>query len=234
MWKVISPRCARETATVLQQTLNEFFPKEETLILNWGNSYIGNTPNEQVFGNKTSSVFRSVNKQEFFKLCKSLGTVPAVTQWEGPCFQHHANLQDGQGVKFVDKEEDFIPGILSTKQIKGVEYRVFFCYDGPMHIFKKVKLDRESPSSSIQNSVNGYGYEKNSKTLKTIPKLRELLISDTIKVKNKLELSYGAIDFILENTTHNLYILESNSAPTIFDEGVMYSFADTINKQFGE
>lgn len=233
MYKVISPSSCRESAKVLQETLNDFYPTEREIVINWGNSEISRTPSHLVFGNKTNAVARSANKAVFLSLCKDLETVPVISSYEGPCYQHHAYLQDGQGVKFVDKESDFIQGVLTTKQIIGDEYRVYFCYDGPKQIYRKVKLNQHTPNNPIQTSVNGYGYEKNPTTLRTITNLKDILTSDTEKVAKRLEMSYGVVDFIVSKGDYSVYILECNSAPTLIDEPTLTTFAKYIALNVG-
>lgn len=232
MWKVISPRMARESAETLQHTLNHFHPIEEEIKINWGNSgFSANDPRE-VFGNKCEAVYRSARKDVFFQLCKKMGTVPVVTEFGGPCFQHPDPMgHNGSGIRYVTEASNFVPGLLSTKQIKGTEYRVYFCYDMVPKIYMKVPLTEDTPENPIQNSHNGYGYLRNPPSLKKIENLKEILLSSTKEVANKLELSYGAIDFIV-STDYTVYILESNSAPTLFSEELVDGFAEQIARRF--
>lgn len=232
MWKVISPRMARESAETLQHTLNHFHPIVEMVKINWGNSIINATDLREVFGNKCEAVYRSARKDVFFQLCKKMGTVPVVTEFDGPCFQHpDPTGHNGSGIRYVTGASEFVPGLFTTKQIKGTEYRVYFCYDMVPKIYMKVPLTEDTPENPIQNSHNGYGYLYNPPALRNVDNLKEILLSSTKEVADKLELSYGAIDFIV-STDYTVYILESNSAPTLFSEALVEGFAEQIARRF--
>jgi len=233
MWKVISPRCCRETATVLNKELNETYPHEKEVILNWGNSNITRYNVMNIFGNAPQAVYRTVNKKECASLLDDLGHVPVVTEYTEPgVFQHLGFYSNGKGVKFVTNSTDFNSDLFSTKKVTGKEFRVYFCYK-PLDIFKKVKLDKNTPDSAIQNSLNGYGYQKNPKELTDILDLKKYLTQLTTSVMNRLEISYGAVDFILEDETNLIYILEVNSAPTLFNYPLIEKFATIINERLG-
>jgi len=232
MWKVLSSRICRESAATLEHTLNLLHPIEENIKINWGNSSFSINDPREVFGNKTEAVFRSARKDVFFKLCKKMGTVPVITEFDGPCFQHYDSAgHNGSGIKYITNQEEFIPGLLTTKQIKGNEYRVYFCYDMIPQIYMKVPLSEDTPENPIQNSHNGYGYLRNPPSLKKIENLKEILLSSTKEVADKLELSYGAIDFIV-STDYTVFILESNSAPTLLSEELVDGFAEHIARRF--
>lgn len=231
MWKVLAPPVCRDTAQSLQSYLEVVAPNKGVKI-NWGNSGFLRTDASQVWGNKVEAVQRSANKYKFFELCKDMGTVPIINSFNGPCFQHHDPLgANGSGIRFVATEEDFIPGLLTTKQVKGSEYRVYFCYNAKPLIYLKTRLTDETPECPIRNSHNGYGYMRNPPQLRTIPNLKEVLLSYTEEVSNKIELSYGAIDFIL-SAEHTVYILESNSAPTLFSEELVEMFGNEFIRRW--
>lgn len=232
MWKVLSPRICRESAATLEHTLNILHPINEDIKINWGNSSFSINDPREVFGNKTEAVFRSARKDVFFKLCKEMGTVPVITEFDGPCFQHYDSAgHNGSGIKYVTDSSEFVPGLLTTKQIKGKEYRVYFCYDMAPMIFLKTKLEDTVQNSAIQNSHNGYGYLYNPSTLRSISNLKKILLLSTEEVKNKLELSYGAVDFIVSED-YTVYVLESNSAPTLFTEALVDEFASQFSRRF--
>lgn len=234
-YKVISPRSCRESAQSLMETLNDVYPPDRDVIINWGNSYVSLHDPLHVFGNKLEAVGRSANKKVFFELCKDLGPVPVVTEYSEPgVYQHHANLSDGRGVVFVDSPENFVRGVLSTKRIVGTEYRVYFCYDMKPMIFKKVKLDDSAEDHAIQCSTNGYGYIENPRELQAIDNLKSILLNYTARAAKRLELSYGAIDFIVEKDTYMVYLLESNSAPTLITTDLVLGFASEISNIFGK
>lgn len=228
MWNVLSPRVCRESATSLQAALNDMYPIHHTIKINWGNSDFSLHNPVEVFGNKTEAVARSANKHTFFALARGLGTVPVVNTYLGPCFQHRDALgHDGRGVVYVDKAEDFLPGYLSTQKIEGEEYRVYFCFDAKPIIYKKVPL------------VDGYGEVHNSTThgydtqpnLKKIPGLRKVLTDMTKAVANRLELSMGAVDFIVDSE-HTCWVLESNSGPTLLSQELLEMFASAIGERY--
>jgi hypothetical protein len=233
---------ARESAETLQYTLNHFHPIEEEIKINWGNSGFNANDPREVFGNKCEAVYRSARKDVFFQLCKKMGTVPVVKEEDeySPGYFIHDDPtgHNGGGVRYLGVGEPHIvvlkaiqEGKLVTKQIKGTEYRVYFCYNMVPKIYMKVPLTEDTPENPIQNSHNGYGYLSNPPSLKRIENLKEILLSSTKEVADKLELSYGAIDFIV-STDYTVYILESNSAPTLFSEELVDGFAEHIARRF--
>jgi hypothetical protein len=228
MFKVIAPRVGRESAAVLESYLNDPVV-EENITLNWGNSGFHRHDPREVFGNKPEGVFRSSNKHVFFDLCKNLGTVPVVTEYSGPCFQHFdPGGHNGSGLKYVDSPEDFLPGVLTTQEVKGREFRVYFCYNMVPLIYEKVPLSSEVVEAPVHNSHNGYGYKKFNST---ISGLKDILVDYTQKVARRIELSYGAVDFIMSED-HLVYILESNTAPTLFNTDLCEGFAAAIKENF--
>lgn len=235
MWKVISPRSCRESAQLLQTTLNEMYPRHQQpeKIINWGNSSVSMHNPVDIFGNKLEAVQRSANKILTFKLCKHLGTVPQIQGgYDGPCFIHTNPLgQNGSGVVFCDKEEDFIGGHFTTKQIKGKEFRTYFAYGSVIGIFKKVQVEGDS-QSLVRNSHNGWGYLSSPPELNRIKDLKKYLKELTLDVSNALELSYGAVDIILEDDTHKLYILEANSAPTLITLDLVEQLVTKLNNHY--
>lgn len=232
MWKIVHPSICKETALVLQDVLNESYPVEREVKVNWGNSNITWHEHTHVFGNKLEAVARSVYKRGFFHLCKDLGTVPVCTSYEGPCFQHRvSNGSNGVGVTYVDREEDFMPDFFSTKEIVGKEYRVYFCYNMPYQYYEKMPIG-EPTSTHLQTSGNGWGYGSARPAFARISGLKNILKELTTSVANRLELSYGAVDFKLSKD-HTAYILESNSAPTLFNIELVESFAAAIKEKLG-
>lgn len=231
MWRIISPASCKDSAKVLQDYMNDAHPISRLININWGNSRLSLSNPVEVWGNKLEAVARSADKARFFSLLKDDGTVPVITEFAGPCYQHPDPYgHNGSGIRYVDREEDFIPGLLTTKQIKGEEFRVYFCYDSPPKIYKKAPLS-DGLDSPIRNSHNGYGYMTNPPELREVPNLKEVLLSLTKQVANKLELSHGAVDFILSRG-HKVYMLESNSAPTLFDHSLVGMFGDTFIRRW--
>lgn len=227
MWKILSPRSCRSSAETLQSYLNSYAEREHIVKVNWGNSGFSLNNPVEVVGNKAEAVARSVNKAHFFQLCKDLGTVPVVSSYEGPCFQHYDQFShDGRGVKYVDRQEDFIPGVFTTKAINGLEIRSYFCYDMQPMLFAKALLPGHSPTP-VQNSLN-YGY---TPLLPKVTGLRKIVEEMTRDVANRVELSYGAIDFILDRE-HTVWVLESNSAPTLIKEEIVQGFTEEFAKRW--
>ena len=223
MWKVISPSICRSSAETLESFLNVNHPIERNVKINWGNSQLSLHDSRDVFGNKLEAVGRSADKQRFFDLCEDLGTVPVVKEYNGPCFQHLDRFsQNGRGVVYVDNPADFSRNVLTTKAIKGIELRSYFCYNSKPVIFTKAKLP-DGADTAVQNSTN-YGYKKE---LPKFTGIRSVIEELTKQVANRLELSYGAIDFIVDKDGL-VWILESNSAPTLITEEVCDVFAKAI------
>ena len=238
MWKVISPSVGRETAEVLESYLNVGHPIERDVKVNWGwsgySSSLGNIPSE-VWGNKREAIARSVNKRTFFNLCKDLGTVPVVKEEDeyahGYYIHNDVTGHNGSGLHYTDSMVDALLGIyegkLVTKEVKGQEFRVYFCYGMPHMMYAKVPLTDDIPHNPIQNSFNGYGYMPATPYLKRVSGLKGILSEYTKKVAARLELSYGAVDFIMDEE-YTVYVLESNTAPTLFNETLCINFATSI------
>ncbi len=236
-WRVISPRKCRESAQVLQEQLNSIKPIEEERVINWGNSIVSLHSPANLFGNKLEAVGRSSNKARMFDLLKGLGTVPIITrenagEFDG-CFVHFDPLgQNGSGITY-NTQCIYEEGVLKTGKIPGDEYRAYFAYGEVGAIYRKVRVEGNS-SHPVHNSVNGWGYETNPKTLRTVRGLRGIVQDYTIKAANRLELSYGAVDFIY-GTDGYVYILETNSAPTLIESSLVLFFAEKIvNHVYGE
>jgi hypothetical protein len=234
MWNVISPRICRESAESLGAYMNINYPIEHDMKVNWGNSsYSINNP-LYVYGNKAEAVGRSANKQLFFDICKGQGTVPVISYevFTERCYQHFdANGHNGSGIKFVANEEDFTPSLLTTKEIQGEEYRVYFCYDMEPQIYLKAPLSDDVSPSAIRNSSNGYGYMANPPKLKRIKDLKHYLLTLTKEVSERMELSYGAVDFIVDSN-YTIWVLETNSAPTLFNEALLEGFAEQFYRRW--
>ena len=237
MFKVIAPRVGRESAEVLESYLNTQHPIEREVKFNWGCSVMMHHEAIDVWGNSLKAVARSVDKGVFFSLCKDLGTVPVVPTvnevGESPhgYFIHDdVTGHNGSGVRYtlgsLSVVEAIQAGKLVTKQVKGQEFRVYFCY-GAVKIYAKVPLTEGTPHNPIQNSFNGYGYMAATPFLRKIEGLKQVLTEQAKKVASRLELSYGAVDFIMDND-YTVYILESNTAPTLFSEELCEMFATNI------
>ena len=235
-WNVISPIVGRETAEALQAYLNVQHPIEREVKVNWGCSVFNRHDPSEVWGNKPVAVARSVNKKTFFSLCKGLGTVPVVKEAEdvegfGYFIHEDASGHNGSGVRYthglLSAYEAAQAGKLVTKEVKGQEFRVYFCYGMTPQVYAKVPLTEETPHNPIQNSFNGYGYMPAAPLMKKVRGLEGILKEYTKKVSSRLELSYGAVDFILAKD-YTVYILETNTAPTLFNEGLCEAFATNI------
>jgi hypothetical protein len=235
MWKVVSPACCRASAHALESQLNQDHPLEGTIIINWGNSQLNNTDTNTVFGNKLEAVKRSTNKRIMFYLLKNLGTVPVITEENKDDYDNYyihidPSGHNGSGIIYKNKEEyNFNPNDLVTGEVKGKEFRVYFAYSNTFSVYKKEKLHNAN-DSNIHNSHNGWGYESNPQELRNVPQLEAIMREYTLKVANRLELSYGAVDFIYGQDGY-VYILETNSAPTLIEPGLLYSFSEAINSQ---
>jgi len=235
-WKILSPSVGRETAGVLESYLNVEHPIERDVKINWGCSLLTRHLPVEVWGNSLPSVARSVNKKTMLNLCKDLGTVPVVkgaTDVGGVGYYIHDDVtgHNGSGIHYVlgplSALEAVQEGKLVTQQVRGQEFRVYFCYDMQYKMYAKVPLTDSTPHNPIQNSFNGYGYTPATPYLKRISGLKAILSEYTKKVASRLELSYGAIDFIMSED-YTVYILESNSAPTLFNEELCSEFAKSI------
>ena len=158
--------------------------------------------------------------------------MPVCTSYEGPCFQHRVpNGSNGLGVVYVDREEDFMPDFFSTKEIVGKEFRVYFCYDTPYQYYQKMPVG-EPTSTHLQTSGNGWGYGSARPEFAQVTGLKDILKELTTSVRNRLELSYGAVDFKVSED-HTVYILESNSAPTLFNVSLLKAFCSQFKEKLG-
>jgi hypothetical protein len=201
-------------------------------VINWGNSQLSLSSPIDVFGNRLKSVFRSANKKIMFDLLAHLGTVPVITNENKDNFNHgcfvHVDPTGHNGSGIIYKEEVEYTDTLTTAKIKGDEYRCYFAYGFTSNIYKKVFLDEGRPVSEIHNNHNGWGYLGNPTELNDIIGLEDVIRKYTIKAASALELNYGAVDFIVEEGTNLVYILETNSAPTLIEYSLTLFFAEQI------
>jgi len=84
----------------------------------------------------------------------------------------------------------------------------------------------------LQISTNGWGYGSARPSFARISGLKEILKELAQAVANRLELSYGAVDFKVSED-HTVYILESNSAPTLFNEELLLAFTRKFKEKLG-
>lgn len=243
MWKVISPHICRESAQRLQQELNEDYPIRSEKVINWGNSAISSYEHIDVFGNKLEAVARSSDKRTMFRLCKKHGTVPLLNIEDpvhlcGYYIHEDPYGHNGSGVRFAQVAREIVHalsnGLLVTRAVKGKEFRAYFAYGDVLEIYKKVRVEETGDESSqVHNSVNGWGYLSNPPELRKVSGLTKVIKELTIACANTLELSYGAVDFIMDDE-YRVWVLESNSAPTLITNELTAKFAFAINQIHGE
>jgi hypothetical protein len=208
------------------------YPIDTERVINWGNSQLYLSNPIDVFGNKLESVARSTNKRIMFRLLAKLGPVPVITNENKGNFNHgcfiHIDPTGHNGSGIIYKEEVEYTETFTTAKIKGDEYRCYFAYGFTSNIYKKVLLDEGHSISEIHNSHNGWGYLSNPPELNDIVDLEDVIRKYTMKAASALELSYGAVDFIVEEETNIVYILETNSAPTLIEYPLTLFFAEQI------
>jgi hypothetical protein len=230
MYRVMAPQSCKETAEALEGYLNNILSFEDEVRINWGYSSFKNPKNYTlVKGNSTQSVFNAVNKDVTFKLLKGF-VVPAIESKEeftDTCIQHlDPKGMAGQGVRLIHPYSDkYVEGVPTTKFIDGEEYRVYFAYGEVLGTAKKAKLhDKAHPW--VKTPSNGWGYSLFYQ--EPVTGLFDLFLDGVQEVSKKLDIKYGAIDFIVEKDTCITYILEVNSAPCLFDPELCEKMAASI------
>lgn len=228
MFKVVSPDKCKNSAAVLQDYMNNYSDFKTEIRINWGCSKFTSPENSNVKGNTTTSVKNSVDKRLTFNLLGHMA-VPRVTipeNFNGKVVKHiDPKGMGGKGVSLVKVGEFWDNNVLYTKFIEGREFRVFFAYDKIVGIAEKVPVE-DIKDGDIRTAKNGYGYQVWLDS--PVTGLFDVFDELVKKAQTKLGLSYGAIDFILEDSTMYVYILESNSAPCLFDNDIAEQMAITI------
>jgi predicted ATP-grasp superfamily ATP-dependent carboligase len=203
---------------------SSFIPKEEDIIINWGNSRSKEYLENLIVINRPRAVLRTVDKRETFFLL-GLAGIPTLTytrnildayDWvrdgkEVFC-RTEVSGHSGSGITISSKMEDIIECPLYTlgEDIKR-EYRV--------HIFNSSCIDftikalrKEEEPNKIQAWKNGYVFVRDS--VKVPERIRENAINIAIDSLQCLGLDFGAVD-IIRTTDDILKVIEINSAPGI-------------------
>lgn len=221
MFKVVSPKKCRASAELLQTYLNMYSEFETEIRINWGCSGFENPENKNVKGNSVQAVANSVDKKRAFELLdyRAVPVIKIPEEFNGKIIAHlDPYASGGKGVKVVTIGDFWNPHTLYTRFIEGREFRAFFAYGEVIAIAEKVPVE-EIKNSDIKSSKNGYGYQVWYKG-EPIKGLNKVIADRVNEAQKLLGLDYGAIDFIVENETLTTYILESNSAPCLFDTDI--------------
>ena len=229
MFRVMAPSSCKESAEALESYMNNLIDFEQEVRINWGFSKFNNPKNASVKGNSTTAVANSVNKRLTCALLKGF-IVPVIEskdEFYDTCIQHVNPLgMAGNGIKLIHPNQDeYDPAILTTKFIEGDEYRVYFAYGKVLGTAKKEKLfDKAHPW--IKTPSNGWGYSLIYQ--EPVENLFAIFEDGVQEISKKIGLKYGAVDLIVEKDTNIVYVLETNSAPCLYDASLAEAMARAI------
>lgn len=202
-------------------------PRENDLIINWGNSNVPNWFNNSNFDcwlNKPDTVKNASNKLTTLRILENSGiktpqfeTNPFYEQsmvrfWDKVIVRHKLTGHSGDGIEIVNRDEPLPNAPLYTEYIPAIsEYRVHVFDGNIIDITKKVRTNDEEfedPTEEemmIKSHNNGWDFARGG--IRFSPRLGRIAI-DSVKA---LGLDFGAVD-IIKGEDGKLYVLEVNTA----------------------
>ena len=224
-------------------------PRENHLIINWGNSqithWLATAAVRHCVGsllNNTQSVAIASNKLKTFQCLESeylpipdrCITKECAAEYiaEGKTIYCRTKLtgHSGDGIIIARTVEELVEAPLYTVgiPIRG-EYRVHVLGDKVIDVAKKRRRTTEQEAGNVnelvRNLAGGWVFCHNNITCPD--GLHDL----TIKAVNTLGLDFGAVDIIEESHTGKLYVLEVNSAPGLSSPTTLNAYVNAIKER---
>jgi glutathione synthase/RimK-type ligase-like ATP-grasp enzyme len=201
---------------------NEYEPRRNDVVINWGNSRAVRYVRTSLDLNKHEAIALASNKIKTFNKLNGLGFehIPDYTihkeeasEWIAQGNKVYCRTSvtghSGQGIVIADSLSSLIDAPLYTKATKHKhEFRV--------HVFKgkvidvqqkKRRLDYTGPNTGIRNHSNGYIY---ARVDVDVP---PLLLSSSVQAVDILGLDFGAVDVGYRERNSRVFIFEVNTAP---------------------
>ena len=215
---------ANEVGATIVRPDGTYRPRQNDLIVNWGNSHIPNWINRAIevgasILNNPMSVARASNKLSTFRALENAGVpIPDYTTDPEEALEYPKvvargvlNGNSGEGIVIVDTDSlDRLPDApLYTKFIpQKAEYRVHVFNGEVISYAKKERADGDEPTelqSIIRSHNNGWIFRKEG--------LRRLERVETIAkgAISALGLDFGGVDVVMD-MDGGVYVLEVNSA----------------------
>lgn len=222
----------------------KYRPKEDHLVLNWGNSTAPSWFNVHCLSmlNQPSDVSTASNKLKTFQ-CLEREYLPipdrCITKVcaaeyiaEGKTIYCRTKLtgHSGDGIIIARTVEELVEAPLYTVgiPIRG-EYRVHVFGDKVIDVTKKRRRTTEQEAGSVnelvRNLAGGWVFCHNNITCP------EGLHDLAIKAIDTLGLDFGAVDIIEESHTGKLYVLEVNSAPGLSGPTTLNAYINAIKER---
>lgn len=226
------------SARLLSEALNcrrikiqnsNYSPKEDHLVINWGNSNLPNWDGDDYFMlNHPEYIASACDKQAAFVIMDNYGvhvpdyadSLEEAREWfvDNPNVvvvqRSTTNGHGGQGITIVTNVNNLVEAPLYTKYIKkSAEYRVHVFVDHAIDVVQK-KLRSDLPDDfvvnhQIRNHDNGWVFCRDN------IEYNEQVVEQAVLAVQALNLDFGAVDVIWNNHYQTAYVLEVNSAPGI-------------------
>lgn len=195
------------------------------VIINWGNSDTGMCGTQfnsaHLIWNQPLYVKMAANKLSSFEQLNAFGVpvVPFTTSkdaaksWLSECdvvVRHKLRGHSGDGIEIIKAGANELPDApLYTRYCpKKYEYRVHVMFGVVIDVTRKIRdPDREPISWQVRSHQNGFIFARANL------KHREQIEPIAIEAIQVLCLDFGAVDIIIDETTHQPLVLEVNTAP---------------------
>lgn len=220
----------------------KFQPKQDTVIINWGNSNPPSTWKEnKLLLNHWDAVKTASNKLGSFQKFKEnnvsspeFTTDKATAQlWKskGITFfaRHKLTGHSGEGIEVVQKNNEVPDAPLYVKYIKKIrEYRIHVFQDAVIDIQEKKKKIEAKADFMIRSHDNGWVFARGHFSEGDYEYLEKgsagTLAIDAVRA---LGLDFGAVDVVYNGHLDKYYALEVNTAPGIEGE-TMFSYVSAF------
>jgi len=196
-------------------------PKEDDIIINWGNStlpnWYGTSPAVMRMLNDPNAVSLASNKLKTLRILEEAGiSIPRFTTNINEAYdfgdvivRHKLTGHSGRGIE-IYRGGELPQAPLYTKYIEQkAEYRVHVFKGKVIDYIKKRRKDYDYPTeneSMVRSYKNGWIFARNR--LRRLERIESLAI-DAVEA---LGLDFGAVD-IVRGRDNSVYVLEVNTAP---------------------
>lgn len=208
----------------------EYTPKANDVVINWGNGYAPSWRHDisrARIVNHWQNVGYAVDKLESFRRFETNGVrMPDITasarkaqSWleddEFVVGRQTLEGKDGDGIIFMKERADFVECRLYTKYIKKVtEYRIYTMNGKVIDCLEKRRdtdaLEAGKVDPYIRTERNGWCFCRQGVVMP------EPAAKEAVKAVTSLGLVFGGVDVIWNPQHNRAYVLEVNTAPSIF------------------